>query len=93
METCANAMMSALRLRLGLGGSRLQRVTIVLGDEAKLDTFRDVAVEALRGTGDVAREPDLGLPVEHGEVTVEGPTFLDATPGTARSAHRQHGGS
>jgi serine/threonine-protein kinase len=82
METCANAMMSALRLRLGLGGSRLQRVAIVLGDEAKLAAFREVAVEALRGTGDAGRMPDLGLPVEHGEVTVEGPTFLDARHGT-----------
>jgi serine/threonine-protein kinase len=96
METCANAMMSALRLRLGLGGSRLQRVTIVLGDEAKLAAFRDVAVEALRGTGDVGRVPDLGLPVEHAEVTVEGPTFLDAGRGTApgsavRTASRESG--
>jgi serine/threonine-protein kinase len=82
METCANAMMSALRLRLGLGGSRLQRVTIVLGDEAKLATFREVAIEALRGTGDVPRSPDLGLAVEHGEVAAEGPTFLDARHGT-----------
>jgi serine/threonine-protein kinase len=78
METCANAMMSALRMRLQLGGSRLQRVTIVLGDEAKLAAFRDVAVEALRGTGEAPRAPDLGLPVEHGEVAAEGPTFIDA---------------
>ena len=49
METCADAMMTALRWRLLLGGSRLQKVTIVLGDEAKLSVFRDVAVEALRG--------------------------------------------
>jgi serine/threonine-protein kinase len=86
METCANAMMSALRFRLGLGGSRLRRVTLVLGDEAKLATFRDVAVEALRGTTDLPREVDLGLPVEQTEVAVEGPTFLDASRGTASGA-------
>jgi hypothetical protein len=78
METCANAMMSALRMRLQLGGSRLQRVRIVLGDEAKLAAFRDVAVEALRGTDEAPRAPDLGLPVEHTEVAAEGPTFIDA---------------
>ena len=73
-------MMSALRVRMRvqLGGSRLQRVAIVLGDEAKLAAFRDVAVEALRGTGEALRAPDLGLPVEQGEVAAEGPTFIDA---------------
>ena len=51
LETCANAMMTALRWRLALGGSRLQRVTVVLADEAKLAVFLDLAVEALRGAG------------------------------------------
>jgi len=46
-ETCASAMMTALRWHLTLGGSRLHRVTVVLGDEKKLKTYRDVAEEAL----------------------------------------------
>ena len=35
LETCANAMMNSLHWRLALGGSRLQRITIVLADEAQ----------------------------------------------------------
>jgi hypothetical protein len=57
-------------------------VTIVLGDDAKLAAFRDVAVEALRGTEEVARPPDLGLPHEVGGVSAEGATFIDAANGT-----------
>jgi len=77
LETCANAMLSALRWRLALGGSRLQRVTIALGDQDKLATFRDVAVEALRGTDDAPRMLDLGLPDEHVTVSEHGATCLD----------------
>ncbi len=77
IETCANAMMTALRWRLALGASRLKKVTIVLGDEAKLAAFRDVAVEAMRGTEDVARPLDLGLPADECAVSPEGATFID----------------
>ncbi|HEY1693541.1 MAG TPA: serine/threonine-protein kinase [Polyangiaceae bacterium] len=84
METCANAMMTTLRWRLALGGSRFQKVTVVLGDEAKLATFRDVAVEALRGARPLAHEPDLGLPDEKTTVTAEGATFIDASQGSRR---------
>jgi serine/threonine-protein kinase len=79
IETCANAMMTALRWRLILGGSRLQRVTVVLGDEAKLAAFSDVAVEALRGAGEAARPVDLGLPDELKGVTEDAPTCLDGS--------------
>jgi O-acetyl-ADP-ribose deacetylase (regulator of RNase III) len=79
METCANAMATALRWRLALGGSRLQRVSIVLGDEAKLATFRDVAIEALHGSEDApTRLLDLGLPDERTAVTPDAATCLDA---------------
>ncbi|HEY8086512.1 MAG TPA: serine/threonine-protein kinase, partial [Polyangiaceae bacterium] len=78
IETCANAMMTVLRWRLALGGSRLKRVTVVLGDDAKLAAFRDVALEALRGTGPAAHESDLGLVDEGAPVTPEGATFIDA---------------
>jgi serine/threonine-protein kinase len=79
IETSANAMVTALRWRLALGGSRLQRVSLVLGDEAKLASFRDVAVEALRGTAEPARAVDLGLPDDLAAVTPEGATFIDAS--------------
>jgi O-acetyl-ADP-ribose deacetylase (regulator of RNase III) len=78
IETSANAMVTALRWRLALGGSRLQKVTMVLGDEAKLAALRDVAVEALRGTAEPPRVVDLGLPDDLAAVTPEGATFIDA---------------
>jgi O-acetyl-ADP-ribose deacetylase (regulator of RNase III) len=86
METCANAMASALRWRLVLGGSRLKRVSFVLGDEAKLAVFRDVAVEALRGAmdGDRAAAPDVGLPDNRKPVTEDAATCLDASSALTR---------
>jgi O-acetyl-ADP-ribose deacetylase (regulator of RNase III) len=81
IETSANAMMTALRWRLALGGSRLKRVRLVLGDDAKLAVFRDVAVEALRGTGDPQHATDLGLADDRTAVTPEGATFIDAASG------------
>jgi serine/threonine-protein kinase len=78
METCANAMMTALRWHLVLGGSRLQHVVVVLGDETKLQAFRDVALEALRGAAQTSSELDLGLPDERAPLTAEGATFIDA---------------
>jgi eukaryotic-like serine/threonine-protein kinase len=80
LETCANSMATALRWRLALGGSRLQRVTLVLADEAKLAQFRDVAIDALRGADTPPREADLGLAVE-GSVSPEAVTFLDPSSG------------
>jgi O-acetyl-ADP-ribose deacetylase (regulator of RNase III) len=85
LETCANAMGTALRWRLALGGSRLQRVTMVLADDVKLAEFRDVVVEALRGADAAVREVDLGLPVE-GVVSPEGATFLDPSSGHGAAA-------
>jgi O-acetyl-ADP-ribose deacetylase (regulator of RNase III)/tRNA A-37 threonylcarbamoyl transferase component Bud32 len=81
LETSANAMVSALRWRIALGGSRFQRVNIVLGDAAKLATFREVAVEALRGPGEGRGACDLGLPDDHAAVTPEGATFIDPATG------------
>jgi hypothetical protein len=71
-------MATALRWRLALGGSRLQRVVFVLGDEAKLTAFRDVALEAMRGPEDAPRVADLGLPDERRAVSAEAATCLDA---------------
>ncbi len=81
LETCANAMGSALRWRLQLGGSRLRAVSFVLGDEAKLATFRDVAVGALRGGVEVVRPADVGLPDDGRAVTAESATCLDPSSG------------
>jgi serine/threonine-protein kinase len=82
METCASAMMTALRWRLLLGGSRLRHVSLVLGDDAKLATYRDVAAEALRGDGDLPPALDLGLPDNVTAVSAEGATFIDAANGS-----------
>lgn len=82
LETCASAMTRALGFHLALGGTRLQRVTLVLGDESKLRIFRDVAEEALREDDDSVAEDDVGLAVEGHELVAEGATQLD----TSRSA-------
>jgi len=84
METCANAMMTALRWHIAFGGTRLQKVTVVLWDEAKLRAFREVAEEALRGQNAGSRLVDLGLPVEGGRVTEEGATVLDTSTAVNR---------
>jgi eukaryotic-like serine/threonine-protein kinase len=78
LETCAHAMTTAIRWHVALGGSRLERVKIFLGDEAKLRVFRSVVDEALRGDGETIGSTDLGLPVEEGEVRVDAATMLDA---------------
>src|SRR5439155_25537913 len=62
LETCANAMMMALAWHIAIGGTRLARVQIVLGDEGKLKTFRDVAEDALRDGDEAPPVTDLGLP-------------------------------
>jgi serine/threonine-protein kinase len=82
LETCANAMATALRWRLAMGGSRLAHVVFVLADEAKLNAFRDVAIEALRGSDALPAPVDLGLSDEQREVTAEAATCLDASVST-----------
>jgi len=84
LETCANAMASALRWRLSMGGSRLVHVSFVLGDDDKLDAFRDVAIEALRGTETLAMSPDPGLPDDGDRVSPEAATCLDASSSLTR---------
>lgn len=85
LETCANAMASALRWRLSMGGSRLAHVSVVLADEQKLDVFRDVAVEALRGSETVTAPVDLGLPDAQNKVSPDAATCLDAGSSSTRS--------
>jgi serine/threonine-protein kinase len=67
-ETCASAMMSALRFHLQLGGSRLTKVVVYLADEDKLRRFRDVALDTLR----VMRESDGDVGLSSGEAPVSG---------------------
>jgi O-acetyl-ADP-ribose deacetylase (regulator of RNase III) len=78
LETCANAMMTALRFHVALGGTRLQEMSVYLESEAKLHTFRDVAEEALRDPDDSVPIVDLGLAVEEGEVRGDAATHIDA---------------
>jgi serine/threonine-protein kinase len=82
-ETAANAMMTALRWHLLLGGARLQEVTIVLGDEAKLRTYHDVAEEALRAHEEASPVFDLGLSSDDQPVREDGVTCIDTHNKTA----------
>ena len=77
LETCANSMMTSLRVHGALGGTRLRDVRVYLGDEAKLRVFREVAEDALRGT-DESAPVDLGLPAEEGDVRGDAVTHIDA---------------
>jgi eukaryotic-like serine/threonine-protein kinase len=79
LETSAQAMTTAIRWHLALGGTHLERVTFFLEDEAKLRVFRAVVDEALRGEGEAIGVLDLGLPADGGEVQVDAATVLDAT--------------
>ena len=76
LETCANAMMTALKWHLHLGGTRLRQVQVVLENEAKLAVYREVAEEALR---EDARHPvvDVGLPADERVADSKGATCLD----------------
>lgn len=78
LETCASAMMTALKWHIALGGTRLESVNVVLADEHKLRVFREVADEALSDDDDAPPFADLGLPVESGEVRVDAATQIDA---------------
>ena len=78
METCASAMMTALKLHVVLGGTRLRRVDVVLWDQKDLDVYREVAEECLRGDGDAATV-DIGLPAEEVEARPEAATCIDAS--------------
>jgi serine/threonine-protein kinase len=76
METCANAMMTALKWHLLLGGTRLRQVRVVLDDEAKLAVYREVAEEALHDERGVV---DVGLPAEERVLDSKGATCLDVS--------------
>ena len=78
LEMCATAMMSSLGWHLALGGTRLENVKVLLGDEAKLKTFREVAEEALRDHDTAPPFIDLGLAVTEGEVRGDATTYVDA---------------
>jgi hypothetical protein len=85
LETSANAMASALRWRLSMGGSRLTHVSFVLADEQKLEAFRDVAIEALRGSETTATPVDLGMPDNRERVSPDAATCLDTGSSSTRS--------
>ncbi|MEI7893561.1 MAG: serine/threonine-protein kinase [Myxococcales bacterium] len=77
METCANAMMTALRLHVSLGGTRLRSLVVVLSSEEALKTYADVAEEALSERDEAPRVSDLGLPADEFEFSEDGSTQLD----------------
>jgi serine/threonine-protein kinase len=76
LETSANAMMTALKWHLALGGTRLRELQVVLADESKLAVYREVAEEALRD-GDRRAAIDVGLPAEERPIESKGATCLD----------------
>lgn len=76
IEMCASAIASALRAHVILGGTRLRRVEFVLRDEATLETFRDVAEDALRADDEVPLL-DLGLAIDDtAPVSPDGVTYV-----------------
>jgi serine/threonine-protein kinase len=78
LEASANAIGSALRVHLELGGSRLREVRFVLYDEAKLQAFREVILCLFLGSSD-ERPVDLGLPGLRPQVSAEALSVDDAT--------------
>jgi serine/threonine-protein kinase len=79
IETCANAMMTALKWHFALGGTRLRHIDVVIADAHKLAVYLEVAEEALREPGASRSGADLGLPAELGRTEVTGATFVDAS--------------
>lgn len=70
LEASANAIGSALRVHLELGGSRLQEIRFVLYDEAKLQAFREVVLCLFLGSSDEG-PADFGLPSVRHRVSAE----------------------
>ena len=94
VEACANAMMTALRMHLSLGGTRLESVRVVLDSEAKRTAFRSVAEEALRAQEEPPALTDLGLPALRTEAGEHSATHLDLTRHAPhRSVVRERGGA
>ena len=77
MERAANAMMTALKWHVLLGGTRLEHVAIILENEQKLKVFKAVAEEALRDEDDAPELVDLGLPVTDSVVRGDSSTHID----------------
>lgn len=75
IEMCANAIASALRAHVMLGGTRLRRVEFVLRDEPTLEAFRAVAEDALHADNDVPML-DLGLATDGASVSPDGVTHV-----------------
>lgn len=79
METAADALATALRWHLMIGGTRLRHVTFVLRDETLMQVFREVALEALRDDDELPPSFDLGLQVVGGDVLPDAATCIAAT--------------
>jgi len=86
LEACADAMMTALRWHVALGGSRLEAVRVYLDSDEKRRQFRAVAEDALRDEEEAPALVDLGLPVEDDVVRGDSATHIDiAGPGARLS--------
>jgi serine/threonine-protein kinase len=81
VESCADAMVGALRLHLTLGGSRLREVRFVLHDEPTYRRFLDVATGLLLGSEDSFRFDDEADAPTQGLEASNAPTlFASSTP-------------
>ena len=86
-EASANALATALRHHLLLGGSRLRSIRFMLRDEHVLEVFREVAEDALRGDESTPNF-DLGLEADC-EVRADAATHVRAS---VPESQRESGG-
>jgi eukaryotic-like serine/threonine-protein kinase len=80
LEACAASMAAALRWHLALGGSRLAGVRLVLYDDERHQTFREVFEAGLLGEEEPV--PDCGLPhvaahIDKDSTSGDAPTIAD----------------
>lgn len=86
IESCAEAMLGALRIHAQLGGSRLTELRFVLLDERTLRRFCDVALAGLLGEEVLRFDDELDAPgTDHAQPTLfVPPTRATVTPPTTR---------
>jgi O-acetyl-ADP-ribose deacetylase (regulator of RNase III) len=83
LEACASTMAAALRWHMELGGTRLSEVRIVLYDDEKLQSFKEVFEAGLLGEEEPV--PDWGLPhvaarIDDESTSGDAPTVMGVLP-------------
>lgn len=81
IEACADAMISALRIHLALGGSTLREVRFVLASHEKWRRFLDVAAGLILGGADaIAYDDAHDAPTEAGDAVTGETMFAAVSP-------------